>query len=1621
MKSTLLLGTQVRRWALALSGLLGSGTLAHSQALNYATAGATNVAGTFASIAGTGTAIATANTDDANSAARNIGFTFAFNGASFTQFVLNTNGFIKLGSAAPSSAALFFTPENTLAGDVFSSTDAADVNIVAAFNCDLESGTRPASYQVLTSGTTGSRVCTIQWTNVHDKLITNTPQYENFSFQVKLYEGSNRVELVYGTATAGTGTGAFRYAGSGIKGSGNASGQTVLFTKASSQAWSLATPLTGVYTGNALNYRQTVLPDAGRTLRFDPQAANDAAVSAVYTLGQLSQTYASPHVVRAVVSNNGTSATTSRLATLAVTGANTFSNTQTVPALAVGASATVTFTAYPATNLGTNTVTVSIPADDNGTNNAASSQQVVSAGKLAYADPATALTNGLGSGAANSLLFVKYRTNSATVVSNITPNFFATTTASTFQVEVYDASGAGGLPGSTPLYTSATQNRPTTAGPVSVTVPNVAVTGDFYVATRQLTATNISLGYQTESPLRAGTFLFSADGVAFTDLSTSTFPARLAIETTLGASTATGPANNECATATSLTSGTTCVPTSGTTVGATQSLPAIACGGFTGTADDDVWYRFTASSATHAVTVVGDATFDAVVDVRSGSCPGVNIGCADAAGDGGTEVVNLTGLTAGQTYYVRVYSYVATATGTFTICVTNGAVAVCANPTDVALANITNTSAQVTFTPAAGNTGYTVTYTPTGGTATTVTPTPTTSPITISGLTPGTAYALTFQSVCAAGGTAPVLAGSFTTTNTGATPPANDNPTGATVLTVSAACAPTSSTNAGATTTLPNGYVNPSATPATCGIAVNPKDVWFRFTTLAGQTAATVTVAGTAAGQIRVFAAATSAGPFTQIGCAAGTANNTQSAPVSLTGLTGGTTYYVAVAGYGSGDTQGAFTICVTGTGFVPCPAVTGLSVGNITTTSANLTFTPASGATNYSVSVTTAGSGPTITVSGSPVSLTSLQPATTYTVSIVTNCVAGQTSPAVTTTFTTATPPCPAITGLSAGSLTTTGATLTFTPAAGAASYVLTLTPQGGTPTTRTVTGSPVVLTGLTPSTAYTASVVTSCTTGLSSPAVSTTFTTATPPCPAVTGLGAGSVTATTATLTFTPAAGAASYAVTLTPQGGTATTQTVTASPVNLTGLTPGTLYTVRVVTSCTTGLSSPAATTTFTTNCPAVTGLAAGSITTTGATLTFTPAAGATGYTVTVNGTALTTPTTGSPVVLTGLTPTTAYTVTVTTICSAGSSTSATVTFITTTPPCPAITGLSAGSVTATGATLTFTPAAGAANYVLTLTPQGGAATTQTVTGSPVNLTGLTPSTAYSVSIVTSCTTGLSSPAVTTTFTTATPPCVAVTGLTTGSVTDTGASLTFTPTATGVSYVVTVTPQGGTATTQTVTASPVNLTGLAPGTTYAVSVVTSCGAGQASPAATTSFVTTAPAPTNATVSNITSTDATITFTPAAGAASYTVTYTPQGGAPVTITVTGSPFVLTGLTALTNYSVAIVANYPGGAASNALVITFQTLLGTGVRATLAGGLLLVYPNPAHHAFTLSLPALGAARTARLELVNALGQTLRTQTIALSSTGTTTQVDVTGLATGLYVVRVKVGAETATTRLSID
>lgn len=105
----------------------------------------------------------------------------------------------------------------------------------------------------------------------------------------------------------------------------------------------------------------------------------------------------------------------------------------------------------------------------------------------------------------------------------------------------------------------------------------------------------------------------------------------------------------------------------GTLVGATPSgVATTPCGG---TPDDDVWFSFTALATTQYIALnnVAGNTTDLYHAVYSGTCGALtNISCSDPNNS------TITGLTIGQTYWIRVYSWSSTpgANTTFNLCIT---------------------------------------------------------------------------------------------------------------------------------------------------------------------------------------------------------------------------------------------------------------------------------------------------------------------------------------------------------------------------------------------------------------------------------------------------------------------------------------------------------------------------------------------------------------------------------------------------------------------------------------------------------------------------------------------------------------------------------------------------------------------------------------------------------------------------------------------------------------------------------------------------------------------------------------------------------------------------------------
>jgi len=232
---------------------------------------------------------------------------------------------------------------------------------------------------------------------------------------------------------------------------------------------------------------------------------NDASVDMVVSMGSVPVSLVGPQVIQAIVSNRGTSVANNVQVNLNVTGANTFNNSVVIPTLpACTGAALVSFAGMPVTNIGSNTVTVSVGNDDNNANNSKAKPLNTTGATYSYKYPGTALSGGVGSNAGVLQLGAKFNVTAPTQVDTAFLEF-AASVASTYRVAIYG--DAGGVPGGL-LYEDAADRVPT-AGPVSIRLsPPINVpAGNFYVVAEQTnTVTNYSLSFDTEVPLRTGAF-----------------------------------------------------------------------------------------------------------------------------------------------------------------------------------------------------------------------------------------------------------------------------------------------------------------------------------------------------------------------------------------------------------------------------------------------------------------------------------------------------------------------------------------------------------------------------------------------------------------------------------------------------------------------------------------------------------------------------------------------------------------------------------------------------------------------------------------------------------------------------------------------------------------------------------------------------------------------------------------------------------------------------------------------------------------------------------------------------------------------------------------------------------
>ena len=131
--------------------------------------------------------------------------------------------------------------------------------------------------------------------------------------------------------------------------------------------------------------------------RLNSFLANDATVSLIYSYGELPLGVTPAQNIKAVITNQGSSPITNLPVTLNVTGVDSFTDMQTIPSLsACGGQATVTFMGFTPGALGSDTVTVTVPADDFNGNNSRSRPLNITALDYSYKYPGSVATGGVG-------------------------------------------------------------------------------------------------------------------------------------------------------------------------------------------------------------------------------------------------------------------------------------------------------------------------------------------------------------------------------------------------------------------------------------------------------------------------------------------------------------------------------------------------------------------------------------------------------------------------------------------------------------------------------------------------------------------------------------------------------------------------------------------------------------------------------------------------------------------------------------------------------------------------------------------------------------------------------------------------------------------------------------------------------------------------------------------------------------------------------------------------------------------------------------------------------------------------------------------------------------------------
>lgn len=241
--------------------LLFSGTVVGQSTANYVFTTADD--GSLSDMTGA-TSILAAGVDDTPSAVTNIGFTFVLMGQPYTQFSVNDNGNMRLGSTAIQGGSPYIMPN-------------AAVPLLNPFGNDMRVGTDGnVTYKLF--GSEPNRYLVVAWNNIMIRYATAAAG--TASWEVRLHE-SGKIEYVYGRMTTNAASPAAYTVGFSV----NTTSNNVLSVNTTTHTASVVTPVTtNTYTASStITTLHSTADGSRRVYTFTPPAAPLAPTDLSYT------------------------------------------------------------------------------------------------------------------------------------------------------------------------------------------------------------------------------------------------------------------------------------------------------------------------------------------------------------------------------------------------------------------------------------------------------------------------------------------------------------------------------------------------------------------------------------------------------------------------------------------------------------------------------------------------------------------------------------------------------------------------------------------------------------------------------------------------------------------------------------------------------------------------------------------------------------------------------------------------------------------------------------------------------------------------------------------------------------------------------------------------------------------------------------------------------------------------------------------------------------------------------------------------------------------------------------------------------------------------------------------